>query len=562
MPFSDEFFVFGQRGTSNIVGFVNTPAPSPPITDVDMPTGIPTPTFGLTETVESVYGSSTYYTYWVDNTHPSANNANNGGFGSPSLPRLTIPTGSFPAGTVIQVRGGPYTIGSGNLPMAFAGTASQPCFVTTGASRTVTYDIFGAVDTLSWTGQVNLTNTGDRTVALSGTYYIFEGFRLSGGNESFFSLGATTSPSTFCGLRDCETIGRGIALGNGVVMSLSNSTDAVISYNKLHEHGDYLQGAAENDLHGIGMGSNQVNTWALWNEVYHLGGDAIGNGHTSDFTCHHQYYGGNKLYACKENSIDIKECHTVVMSHNHCYDMLPSGTSPGEAMVFHSGGTGGAQQPSNLWVINNRIHNCRHGIVTTGLDTGNTAPAGVWIIGNLLYDNTNSDGSDAGIDPDRGGGTARIYHNTVDNWNRNIDREGSMTSWTSGGNCSVNTTVAHFRLSGSGTATVNKDNYYQGGSNVFIHWVGTNYTSSAAFDSAQSAVTGVTQFNPMFVDDANLDYQLQSGSPLIAAGIDMSTINDTFQSALGSTAINILKDIYGNDRPDGVWSVGCAEQAS
>ena len=86
---------------------------SPAFADYTMPTGIPDPasywsTFDpIDGTVASVYGSSTYYTHWVDSTSGSCSDAGNG---TPAAPRCSLPTMTgLAAGTVIQIRGGPYT---------------------------------------------------------------------------------------------------------------------------------------------------------------------------------------------------------------------------------------------------------------------------------------------------------------------------------------------------------------------------------------------------------------------------------------------------------------------
>ena len=69
----------------------------------DPPIGVPYPPFGI----DQVAGTFTHY---VDNTHP-ARPTRTIPTGHPSLPRLTVPTSTLPAGSVVEVRGGPYSVG-------------------------------------------------------------------------------------------------------------------------------------------------------------------------------------------------------------------------------------------------------------------------------------------------------------------------------------------------------------------------------------------------------------------------------------------------------------------
>src|SRR5687768_4557562 len=81
------------------------------------PIGIPAPTFGIDETVDDAT-----YTHWVDNSRPCTDSGN----GTPAAPRCTIPN-TLAAGSVVQVRGGPYSVG--HETWTFNGTAAQPAYV-------------------------------------------------------------------------------------------------------------------------------------------------------------------------------------------------------------------------------------------------------------------------------------------------------------------------------------------------------------------------------------------------------------------------------------------------
>src|SRR5262249_54396942 len=97
------------------------------------PIGIPAPPFGINE-VAPKYDPSNPRHYYVDNTAPNANDANAGGRGSPSAPRLTVPT-PVAAGGYVEVHGGPtnnpYVINTpgGQITWTFNCSAAQPCFL-------------------------------------------------------------------------------------------------------------------------------------------------------------------------------------------------------------------------------------------------------------------------------------------------------------------------------------------------------------------------------------------------------------------------------------------------
>ena len=88
------------------------------------PAGIPMPSFGIKEShtmyvgQEYAYSTGTApykdagngpYTHYIDNTSSSATDTDNP-YGTPALPRVSIPKGA-PAGSVIEIHGGPYGTG-------------------------------------------------------------------------------------------------------------------------------------------------------------------------------------------------------------------------------------------------------------------------------------------------------------------------------------------------------------------------------------------------------------------------------------------------------------------
>src|SRR6185503_909125 len=100
------------------------PAPAPLVdrSAWQPPAGIPAPEFGVRERPGGV-------THWVDNTNRQATDERNP-YGSPSRPRLTVPA-SLAAGSVVEVRGGPYTMDTPGAQdtWVLAGEPARPVFV-------------------------------------------------------------------------------------------------------------------------------------------------------------------------------------------------------------------------------------------------------------------------------------------------------------------------------------------------------------------------------------------------------------------------------------------------
>ncbi len=109
----------------------------------DPPVGIPVPPFGIDES-HTMYAGQTYasggftyhdagngpFTHYVDNTHPAATNVNNP-YGMPDKPRKDLfdnAAVTLPAGSVVEIHGGPYDY-SELQTITAQGTAAAPVFV-------------------------------------------------------------------------------------------------------------------------------------------------------------------------------------------------------------------------------------------------------------------------------------------------------------------------------------------------------------------------------------------------------------------------------------------------
>lgn len=268
--------------------------------------GVPMPSFGVSESV-----SDSEFTHWVDNSGACTNSGN----GTPTNPRCTVPS-SFPAGSIVQLRGGPYP----EMSLTLNGTAAQPVFFRgPSGSRVVFQDREG--------------------LTFNGQYFIVENVDIeriqSEGNHHYAvrdSWVHEPQPGTggMIGLSDNDAVFLRIrAWGNG---SVNDPKD---------RHGFNIYGGG--------------NYWILESEIFLNGGDAI------QF-CHHcvnagnggpgaVYIANNVMHSDKENAIDLKEfTGPVIISGNKMRNYWRITSGQGEAVRINDEGNQG-----ELWLIRNEI---------------------------------------------------------------------------------------------------------------------------------------------------------------------------------------------------------------
>lgn len=461
--------------------------------------------------------------YYIDNTEPGATDSDRT-YGYPGAARLTMPT-SFSAGSVVFVDGGPYN----NTPLVTLqadGTSSDPVW------------IIGNQDS-----QAEFQN--DWRIRFS-SYLIIDNIKWTTINCPIDVRPGTNGENIHhvC-FRNCTIIGSGETSGPCSTIALSSYHDTPVSdivryNNTIYNCGDWTY-EKENNVHALGIGAGIHDIWDLENTVYHMGGDACGNGHQANHTSYNLYIGRNTFYENRENAVDLKEVHNVVVSENHCYSYTPSSSSPGEAIILHYGPTTD-QGPYNIWIVNNTIYDAVYGLVTS--DVGES----IYVIGNVIYD------CDVGLNPDRGGGHAYIYHNTIVNCPVGIYCGGTIDALEIHGNLVAHSSTRNMGVDSSAVravAGVSHELYYDN-SHATIDW-GTTYTSVASWIAGTSVGDNSIEQNPVFRNYSENDFRITTRSPAFHAGYDMSTIMSNFYSQWG---VPLDKDISGNTRPSGGWDMG------
>jgi hypothetical protein len=531
--------------------------PVPPQTgDWVAPIGIPVPSFGLEET-HWMYESATYdygngpepyrmsndgpYTHYVDNTHPNSTDSGNT-YGTPDKPRKTIPTDYLKVGSVVEIHGNSYTQSVGGIhPLCASGSSSKPVF---------------------FRGASNATHpTLTVGLRLRGQYMIVENLKMS-------TCALTTSTGisiSNASVRHCELSGGG---GNALYASSYNGdtiTNIVFYNNLIHDKGD-IYSPNDEDAGGIAATAGVSYCWIIDNEIYNTSGSGVqivSGSLSSMASTHHVFVGRNLIYRTRQSGVWSKQSVDCVFSENTVHDVINTSWSPSKGIGYQYG-------PERLWIINNHIYNCTFGVAamsTSGLGFGTEA----FIVGNVIHDihhandgtgyfNPNSSWSNAGVML-VGVGKNYVINNTIYNVDAGINSPSGGTLYMEN-NIIANVTESacqHIFLessSGMSNSTVKNNVFYQNGSPIRIRWGVSNIYTLPAFQSATGKGTECVDANPLFVDPANDDFRLRSGSPAIDKGLTES-VYDRFQSLHG---LDIRKDLEGTPRPQGSkWDIGACE---
>ena len=327
------------------------------------PIGIPAPPFGIDQTVQSTYGQSSYYTYYIDNRHPSSTDSGNPR-GTPTTPRKTIPA-TLVAGDVVQIHGGPYTPPGDRFFFRGQGTVDQPIFIT--GANSATKPIF--------TKKVHIT---------SAKYLIFENIEVRAPEEGISMRPLVSADKiSYVSIRNSVIAGSRNFKSYNSFAAHSSFGSSPITYIVFYNNENYDAGVhdspQEDDTASFSIQHNVQHAWVVDNTGYRSGGDGIILAHGANFSTHHIYIGRNIFYEHRENGIDLKMANDVIVSENIIYNHRPTNSSSGEAIVIH-------YDPTRIWILNNLIYNCENGIVNTGSSDS-------YIMGNIINNIHHTPGS-------------------------------------------------------------------------------------------------------------------------------------------------------------------------
>jgi hypothetical protein len=517
------------------------------------PIGIPVPEFGIFETyrmydtpanrnTELTYTQNAeggYFTHYIDNTDPNATNTSNS-YGSLSKPRLTIPT-SLPAGSVVEVHGGPYVASS--YFWTFNGTDDMPAFVRGLDSAKPSFS--------------------GNEIYLWGCYFILENIDIVDGKLLTVVSASLTYPEpNYAGIRHCivrDHIGNTEAGITAATYNKANPNtvhDIVFYDNTLYELGDFnaIEQGEDNDFTGIAISSNTNRIWVVDNIISRTTGSGIVVNAAEPNLAHHIYIGRNILYNLFQSGIGLKECSDIIISQNTVYDILsrydPSGQvgSPGKGFSYQYG-------PDRVWFIFNTTYHSPYGIFSATAE--NNTGGVIYIIGNLIYDlYTPDEGLLGGISlSDDEDATKYILNNTIQGGRIGINNYRGTGGMHLANNIISEMSVLDIQMVSPVKAAASSISNTLFNGTAQIKWGSDTIRDIASMQSAFGECTGCVEANPLFFDPANGDFRLLPTSPAGAAATSSGVVQQVYDRFETLYGIDIRKDIEGTALTD-PWDMG------
>lgn len=473
--------------------------------------------------------------YYVEVSHPSATDDNNE-YGTPNLPRKTVP-GSLPAGSTVIVAGGPYS--GGSLSIQAAGSSGSPVFVV-GKDPTQPPKV-------------------ESPVELSGSYLIVEHFNFDGPDSGV----SVSTPSDHISVRHSEVQNGVGGPSSGLYTGRWNPEDdpataehIVFFDNRIHDNGDWKT-TIDEDHHAIAIGHHANHVWVVGNVMYHNSGDGLQiNAKKAGLmdTLHHVYVGKNLAYENKQTGLWSKQSTDVVFSQNVIHGHRPSGSSGGAGIGFQYG-------PERLWIVLNEIYDCENGISSSTYEGDVDGVPGpgkdVYVVGNLIHDIHKADGSGPSTDPWQTGAGIRftdqlaakhVERNTI------YDADVAVTYARGTGpihlddNIMVNILGTHVRIETSEAAAVSSIDNTLFDAPALLRWGGSSTLDVAGFSSQFPGLcAGCLEGDAGFVDATAGDFHLQAQSPAVDSG-QPSALDAIFKGLHGT---DLAVDRDGTPRPQG-----------
>jgi hypothetical protein len=449
----------------------------------------------------------------VDNTNQDCDDA---GPGTQAMPLCDLFKGgnavTYSAGDVVFILGGPYPYDADRM-LTMDGTEQSPVVIK--GDDKIRFD------------------AGGNEVAFSydGSYGVLENIEFYDGTKH--RIAATADHLV---LRDIEVHNPQDAFIDFNPVVNVSGTQIVIQDSMIYDN----RRNNDTDSHGIQAGAGSSYVWILDSELYNNNGDSFQACHECFAEPpHHIFIGRNRMHEDRENAVDLKTVHDVVVSSNEFYEYQASQTSNGDAMVIGSNGydENVGQGPRRVWVINNVFRDAAQGLRIEGVEDA-------WIVGNTFS------ALDRGIQIDN-----KEYRDIVISGNSIVGAQDGIINWNDG--CSadsvtvLNNLIAdlsgggrHVEMPSCNNLTLDNNLFWDAGGGFTIRIAGQNYTDAASLNGQGYAQMNLDD-DPMLEGATTL---LGDGSPAIDAGASLEAYFAAFEGEYGAS---IRTDWQGNDRPAG-----------
>ncbi|WP_163997315.1 right-handed parallel beta-helix repeat-containing protein [Pyxidicoccus caerfyrddinensis] len=245
-------------------------------------------------------------------------------------------------------------------------------------------------------------NGGGALVQVRRPNWVVDGFDLDVQGQAFF---AVTFEGNVQGsvLANSELHHGG---GGAGVTTYGNATGAIIENNHIH---DFVRNTGNKDSHGVVVQPTSHDITVRNNDIHDNSGDSVQclgpEGFSSLPPADGLVVENNHFYANRENAVDIKTCHNVVIRNNRMHQFRPTSTAKGDVVVVH-------YSARNVTVEDNEIYDSAKGISVGGNHEG-PVPTGIVVRRNRVHDiSTVGGGEGTGIRLENSSGTV-VVNNTI-----------------------------------------------------------------------------------------------------------------------------------------------------
>ncbi|RKH86695.1 DUF1565 domain-containing protein [Corallococcus sp. AB045] len=174
--------------------------------------------------------------------------------------------------------------------------------------------------------------------------------------------------------------------GAGVTL-FNNARGATIENNNIH---GFVRTTGNKDSHGIVMQPASYDVTVRNNDIHDNSGDSVQCLGPEGFSDLPPATGllveNNHFFNNRENAVDIKTCHDVIIRNNRMHKFLPSETAKGDALVIH-------YSANNVLVEDNELYDAAKGISVGGNHEG-PVPQAVVVRRNRVHDITDAGGGE------------------------------------------------------------------------------------------------------------------------------------------------------------------------